>query len=499
MRRKTDNVNLIEWWITAGVVLIVVVSLLIWFSKAGREKEEAEVEVFLVQQMKEAAQKVEKELYGTLTCAETLAASFSQGGADAETVLKMAMAAGRIYGMYDVLLCEEDGTGYRLQGNEVNAVTINEDIYLMSTYTDKESIIYTAKDNLHGQAAIIIVEPVGYEDKKTQYLICYFNLPDLQWLVTDRIFGSDVFYVLLSDTGASITVSQNNNSWQNPMGRVTEDYFSFLEELTGDEAAVEKLHTTVRGRDGGISYLHSKGNDRYFVCAPVDFMGLTLVTAVPTNYVGRLVNEEWAIGRKMVTGLSIAFAAFMVMLIVINVVNLIRTKNKRKDLEEKADTDLLTELYNKISTERKIKEYMAGHPGEQGLLFILDVDNFKKINDTMGHAFGDEVLRTLGTSIRSEFRASDILGRTGGDEFTLFLCNMKDDNIIKMEADKVEHFFQNFKAGTYTKYSVTASIGAAVFPRDGANFEDLYKAADNALYVAKKRGKNQLAFYGEKA
>ncbi|MCH5275655.1 MAG: diguanylate cyclase [Lachnospiraceae bacterium] len=499
MRRKTDNVNLIEWWISAAVMLIAVFSLLIWFATNGEKQEEAEVEALLIQQMKQTALKVEKELCSFKTCTETLAASFSQIEADEETVLKMAMAAGRMLGMYDVILCEEDGTGYRLQGGAVETVTVSEDIYLMSTYTDKDNIMFAAQDDLHDKASIIIVEPVGYEDRKTQYLICYFGLPDLQWLITDRIFGSDVFYVVLDGTGASIQAVQNSNSWQNPMCKLSEDYISFLEEVSGDTAAVDKLHAGVSERYGGISYLRNPGNNRYFVYAPMDFMNFTLVTAIGTDYVDRMISEEWKIGNTLVTGLGIAFAIFMLVLIVIMVVNLIKNSNKRKDLEEKADTDLLTELYNKISTERKIKECMIDHPNEQGLLFILDIDNFKKINDTMGHAFGDEVLRTLGTSIRSEFRATDILGRTGGDEFTLFLRNLKDDDIIKMEAEKVEQFFKNFKAGTYTKYSVTASIGAAVFPRDGANFEDLYKAADNALYVAKKRGKNQLAFYGDKA
>ena len=117
----------------------------------------------------------------------------------------------------------------------------------------------------------------------------------------------------------------------------------------------------------------------------------------------------------------------------------------------------------------------------------------------MGHAFGDEVLRTLGHSIGAIFRASDIIGRTGGDEFTIFLKNLNDDVLLEKEAAKLGNFFKNFQAGEYVKYAATASIGAAVFPRDGKDFESLYKAADSALYVAKKRGKSQLAFYGDES
>lgn len=499
MRRKSDNFNLIQWWISAGILLVVVFSLLIWFSTVGKKKEQAEVENSIVQQMRITTQQVEKEFYGALTYAKTVGGCITQGGFDTETALKMAMADGQVWGMYDVVLCEGDGTGYRLQENKLETVKISEDIYEISTYTDKEDVFYTAQDELHDRASIIIVVPISYEDRTTQYLICYHDAADMQWLVTDKIFGSDVFFVLLSKSGESIAVVQDANGRQNPLCRITDDYFLHLENITGDEAAVAKLDAGVGARNSGVGYLSNVADERVFVYAPMEFGEFTLIASIGATFVHRQIKDEWSTASILIWGLTIVFLLFMVVLIVINIVNLIKNKNKHKDLEEKAGTDLLTGLYNKMTTEQKIKKYMEDHPNQQGLLFILDVDNFKKINDTMGHAFGDEVLQTLGTSIRAEFRASDILGRTGGDEFTLFLCNMKNDDIIRMEAEKVERFFQNFKAGTYTKYSVTASIGVAVFSRDGDNFEDLYKAADNALYVAKKRGKNQLAFYGEKA
>lgn len=131
-------------------------------------------------------------------------------------------------------------------------------------------------------------------------------------------------------------------------------------------------------------------------------------------------------------------------------------------------------------------------------MFVVDIDNFKKINDTMGHAFGDEVLKTLGKHICGEFRASDIIGRTGGDEFMVFLCNMKEDAIIKKEAKRLEKFFQSFQAGSYVKYSATASIGAAVYPRDAQTFEGLYRAADQAMYVAKRRERTGWLFMGKR-
>ena len=77
----------------------------------------------------------------------------------------------------------------------------------------------------------------------------------------------------------------------------------------------------------------------------------------------------------------------------------------------------------------------------------------------------------------------------------IFLKGVSEKDSVRREAKKVEQFFKNFQAGEYVKYAATASIGVAIFPQEGNDFETLYKAADQGLYKAKKRGKNQLAFY----
>ena len=499
MKKKPDSSNLIQWWISAGMLLAVVLALLLWFANAGRTHEIQEAEEAMVLELKEIARRMEGEFAQTRTYAETAAIFASRAEGDEQEILRTVLDAGRKQNLFDAVLCDGNGDGVRLVDGKPEAVKIPEGIYTMSTYTQKEYILFTLRDEIHEKASVIIVEPCTRAGSGSEFLICYFEVIDLQWLVTDRVFGSDVYFILMDESGRTLSAVQNSTLRQNPLCVLSGDYFALLEDESGEAAVVKELRTGVEGRGGGLVYLDVDRNERVFVYAPIDFNEFTIMASVGHTYLDRLVWEGWRIGNTLVIGMSIAFGLFMVAVIVINIIYLIRNRNKQRDLENKADTDLLTELYNKISTERKIKEHMAEHPKEQGLLFVLDVDNFKKINDTMGHAFGDEVLRTLGTTIRSEFRASDIIGRTGGDEFMLFLCNMKDDNVIKMEADKIERFFKNFQAGTYTKYSVTASIGAAVFPRDGEDFEELYKAADKALYVAKKRGKNQLAFYGDEA
>lgn len=224
----------------------------------------------------------------------------------------------------------------------------------------------------------------------------------------------------------------------------------------------------------------------------------SIIYGVRQQNIDRLIEANSEDARMTVLKFAIVMVAFSIFVVITVITGTIRNREHGRALEDKADTDLLTDLYNKAATERKIQEYLEQNPNGRGLMFILDIDNFKKINDTMGHAFGDTLLKTLGKEIKAEFRVSDIIGRTGGDEFMVFLKNVNDDVIVEREANRITKFFQDFKAGgDYVKYSATASIGAAIYPDDAKSFKDLYVAADQALYKAKKRGKNQLVFYNE--
>lgn len=245
-----------------------------------------------------------------------------------------------------------------------------------------------------------------------------------------------------------------------------------------------------------FTFMTQKNDEsKTIISVPVGINDWELITVLNQDYTNYIQSNEWSGARGMARSMAIAIIMFFGLIIIIGVINKLRFNQQSHDLANKADTDLLTDLNNKIATERKIQEFIDENPDTQCLMFLFDIDNFKKINDTMGHAFGDEVLRSLGLQLRKEFRITDIIGRTGGDEFILFLKYIKSNEQLEREGIRMSNFFHQFKAGEYVKYSATASVGAAVFPRDARDFQGLYKAADIALYEAKRRGKNQLMFY----
>lgn len=166
-------------------------------------------------------------------------------------------------------------------------------------------------------------------------------------------------------------------------------------------------------------------------------------------------------------------------------------------LRYKAAHDALTGLYNKEATETRIAEFLRVAEGQdlQHAFIMIDIDYFKCINDTFGHLFGDAVLERISGKIRSVFREQDIVGRIGGDEFCVLMKNVHAAEAVKMKADELcAKLLQTYTEGDKS-CTISASIGIALYNAHGSSYEKLYNHADIALYVAKKRGKNQYAIY----
>lgn len=148
-------------------------------------------------------------------------------------------------------------------------------------------------------------------------------------------------------------------------------------------------------------------------------------------------------------------------------------------------TDPLTQLYNRLGSERLIKKTMHEANAENhAVLLILDLDNFKKINDRFGHPAGDRILGEVALNLKECFRAGDIIGRLGGDEFIIFCSNIQDKTGVHLLLERVVKRLNITYEKEAESVTVTASVGAAFYV--GQSFEELYKEADAALYHAKK-------------
>ena len=167
-------------------------------------------------------------------------------------------------------------------------------------------------------------------------------------------------------------------------------------------------------------------------------------------------------------------------------------KEELKHIEKKAETDLLTGLLNKKATEQRVAE-LTGSKKIEGFLFMIDIDDFKNINDEKGHTIGDIMLEKTADAIRRSFREEDIKGRVGGDEFVVFMPGTTLRDAAEDRAKKISEELKKIREdvpGT----DITCSIGIARCPKDGRTFRELYGAADKAMYHVKGQGKNGYSF-----
>ena len=170
-------------------------------------------------------------------------------------------------------------------------------------------------------------------------------------------------------------------------------------------------------------------------------------------------------------------------------------------LDTKASTDQLTGILNKQAFEEMASQRLETSLSiEHHALILLDLDNFKGVNDNLGHAYGDKVLAKTGSILRGTFSTEDFLGRVGGDEFAVLLNSVpeNDNDFLEFVKGKCQELCEQF-ASNYTgdngDYKISASIGVSLCPDHGGDFDVLYKASDSALYISKKKGKDTYTIY----
>lgn len=178
------------------------------------------------------------------------------------------------------------------------------------------------------------------------------------------------------------------------------------------------------------------------------------------------------------------------------VYNIHDLKEKVLSMEQKMQQDALTKLMNKDSTQDSVNRYLETmESGTCAAMLSLDVDNFKAINDTFGHLYGDAVLTRISGQLRSLFRSRDIIGRMGGDEFAILLKDLPNETVAEDRCEMLVNHFREYLQDLMPGLDVSISVGCALIPKHGLTFDELYERADTALYTAKRKGKCQFSIY----
>ncbi len=181
------------------------------------------------------------------------------------------------------------------------------------------------------------------------------------------------------------------------------------------------------------------------------------------------------------------------------ITNISLFKKEIEQLENESKRDPMTGAYNKTATKQKVDAYIESHRDNAHMLLLIDVDDFKKVNDTYGHQVGDEVLINVIKNLRETYVSGEIIGRVGGDEFLVFIGDVKDKEQLLQKARELRELLHRpYRTADGRTIPVGASIGVAMCPEDGVSYEQLLYCADTALYEVKATKKGNFAIYSKK-
>lgn len=482
--RKQEKTVVARWVIMATVLMVIVIIIVANFYLNSIERAREDASATFQYKAQILAESFAAKVAAVESAGRPMASLLGQREYyDADYAKRISKTLTETTDAYLVCCANQSGNAVDSQGRMFDLASLS---YYEEACAEPNGYTYLKDDEITGQAAILIVLPIMYEGETGQMFLYYSTSEFGEW---NDIIGA--FYALLDREGNILAASTTDSAFLKG-----ENLFVILDNY--DKGMSSRIKNRMKGDFNGAATANVQGEKRQLVFVTSGVSDWRFLVGVNQNLIDKQVHYQRRELRGLLFQLGALLLLFVAILISASVIGRIRSNDTKKELEDKADTDLLTGLNNKLATERKITEFIANNPTSKSMLFLIDLDNFKTINDTMGHAFGDEVLRTLGKQLSPMFRVTDIVGRIGGDEFMVFVKNVNTEEHIYKEAKKVENFFQKFEVGEYVKYAATASIGVAIFPEEGANFEKLYKAADRAVYKAKERGKKQLAFYDDK-
>ena len=484
--KRKEILGVARWIVPTIILFIYILVVLLTASSKAKKDGRVYAEEKLLDYDKVVADNIMYELSEIRTVADSAAYGMSttQDYGQAASYLARVTDDGNVT---EAFIIDDKGTAVDPDGSEKDVS--NEDWYkeaVKETSGSKDTITDALPED---ENYILSVAAPAVDNKGLSVIRMssdfFKNIPDVS-----KFDGKTQFLFVKADGTIMCTVGGR--------GLMKGDNLFDGSMLFNCDVPMESVKKVISEGRIGIAYCTVNGEKRALIYRPLKINGWRVCELATESFIESEIARYFAPSRSVYIKIVIALIIFLALIVIMNVIMRAIYKDDQKKLKNKAETDLLTGVLNKISTEQTIQEYLDMVDGEEpGMFLLFDIDNFKKINDTKGHAFGDEVLQAIGRELPTIYRTTDIVGRLGGDEFAVFLKDIPNDNVRKHMGEVTYKFFSNFSVGEYTRYVVTASIGASMYPKDGKNFEELYKSADQAVYAAKKHGRNRLVFYGE--
>ena len=343
------------------------------------------------------------------------------------------------------------------------------------------------ESKVDGRTKVILAVPIYKDGEVTGVLGASYNVGALNQMLFDDIYDGIGFSMIIDTSGRIISCDSGRSYRKIGINDNVYDFYIKSGEVA--KGTMDLAKANIKKQKSGILVLKNKSAVRYLAYEPLHINNWMLCYMVPQSKAQE--GFQFIRSREMLL-FAIIGAGVITFLILIFQRSFIRQKKMR----EIASRDGLTQLYNKVGTERLIKEWLHSDSGKAGGVFMMmDVDYFKQINDTYGHAVGDRVLYKVGHLLKSSFRENDIVGRIGGDELLIFMEGVTSEEFAVRRMENLQQYLRELPMEELEGHMLTCSMGAAFAPKDGMTFEELYKHADEALYVTKRNGRDGFSIY----
>ncbi len=358
--------------------------------------------------------------------------------------------------------------------------------YFQEAIKGKRSLSDPLISKVDGARRVILAVPVSGLDGPEGVLAGSCDVGSLSHLLFEDLYGGTGYSMVVTSSGTVVSWDRADEA-ETPGQE--ENFFDYCGQMDfPGKYSLKQMQEDFAAQTGGCVMLRSGRDADYLVYEPLDLGGWMLCYLVPAAK----VREDYGFIRYYEVIFSMVLLGGLAVLLMY--IWGIRSR-EQKELIQYAHTDALTGAVNKDSTEAEINSWLSRHRTGIQAFLMLDVDNFKTVNDRYGHGAGDEALRQIGRVLAGEFRDGDIVGRIGGDEFVVLMKDIADEENAVYRVENLCRVIRKITVKGIPGTPLSCSVGVAYSPNHGSTYGELYLCADKALYETKKRGRDGYTVY----
>lgn len=370
-------------------------------------------------------------------------------------------------------------------------VVVSDRDYYKNILKGKSGISEIIASRIDHENVFVLYAPIIQKGEVVGGVTCVYNQEYFEKEFELTSFSGKGFSHIVNEDGMMILKTNHKDS-------ILEEDNLFKELSRGvDRKVLEEIEDDFNNQESGRIDYSDGLQSRLAYYEPIGFNEWFIFTVTPVDIVNQVILPLNKPLIQLMVNLGIAVIAFIILLIAVMTKENSAIRIVNRNLKLKSERDFLTNLYNRSAFINNVEIILNGKCDARNYhaLFMIDLDEFKSVNDLHGHQEGDQLLKKVGELLVEIGRESDIACRIGGDEFMIFMVDLHSLEIIEKIAERICSKILELTLTSGIDNQISGSIGISIVPNHGSDFTELYRKADQASYQAKRNGKNQYCVY----